>query len=174
MRKVIIVGVAGSGKSTLAKRISKKINARHIELDSIYHQQNWQPIETEEFIKTINEFMENDSWVFCGNYFSRLGLEFWSKADTVIWLDYPFHTALRRVFLRTLKRGLTRQVLWNGNRESLRKNLFTKDSVIRHMLTTWRKQKKRYEPIFLANKLGDTTLIKFTNDSQANEFVQSL
>lgn len=174
MQKIIIVGAAGSGKSTLAKRIAKKIGANHTELDSIYHQPGWKPIETDAFIQTVASYTQAESWVIDGNYISRLGLDFWKKADVVIWLDFPFHLVFCRVVSRTLRRGLTRQTLWNGNRESLHKNLFTNDSVIRHMLKTWKKQKERYQPIFAENKIGNTTLIRFTNDYEASRFLDEL
>lgn len=148
MKKVIIIGPAGAGKSTLATQLAEKLGVEHTELDSINHQPNWQRIEEDEFRRIVNEKTKADGWVFCGNYFSRLGLEFWQKADTVIWLDYPFPLVLRRLVSRTFKRGIKRQELWNGNRESLLKNFIRKDSVIYWMMSTWNKQKRRYGLIF--------------------------
>lgn len=172
--KVIVVGTSGSGKSTLAKRISKKIGTNHIELDSIYNQSNWKPIETSEFIKIVEQRTTSTSWVACGNYFSRLGLEFWKKADLVIWLDYPFYVVLGRLLRRSFKRGLTREHLWNGNRESLRKNFLSKDSVVLHMIKTWRKQKVRYEPIFSNSTIENVSLVRLRNDRELENFLREL
>jgi adenylate kinase family enzyme len=174
MKKIIIVGTAGAGKTTLAKKMSRMLNINHIELDSIYHQKNWQPIGRDDFLKIIDQQTRAEAWIFCGNYFSRLGLDFWKKADAVIWLDYPFSIVFKRVVLRTLKRGTTRQLLWNGNRESLRKNFLSKDSVIRHTMLTWRKQKERYGPLFVNQKMGNTTMIRLTNDKQVKQFLADL
>jgi hypothetical protein len=58
------------------------------------------------------------AWVVDGNY-PRVVMEgpVWRRADTVVWLDLPRPTVMRQVVLRTLRRVLTRQTLWNGNRE---------------------------------------------------------
>jgi hypothetical protein len=36
-----------------------------------------------------------------------------------VWLDLPRGLVMRRVILRTVRRALTRERLWNGNREPL-------------------------------------------------------
>lgn len=148
MKKVIIIGPAGAGKSTLAMELAERLGVEHTELDSINHQANWQPIEKDEFRSIVDKKTKADGWVFCGNYFSTLGLEFWKKADTIIWLDYSFPLVLSRLVKRTFKRGIMRQELWNGNRESLLGSFFTKDSVIYWMMTSWNKQKRNFGPIF--------------------------
>jgi hypothetical protein len=48
----------------------------------------------------------------------------WARADTVIWLDPPRRTVMRRVIWRTIRRVAGRAELWNGNRERWR-NLLT-------------------------------------------------
>ena len=44
----------------------------------------------------------------------------WQRADTVAWLDLPRHLVMRRLLWRTARRVMTRQELWNGNREHWR------------------------------------------------------
>ncbi len=55
-------------------------------------------------------------WVVDGN-FSQVRDLVWARADTIIWLDFPRRIVMRRVVVRTLRRALTREELWNGNRE---------------------------------------------------------
>jgi hypothetical protein len=43
----------------------------------------------------------------------------WPAADTLVWLDLPRHTAFRRAVFRTLRRAMTRERLWNANRQGL-------------------------------------------------------
>lgn len=148
MKKVIVVGPSGAGKSTLAAQLAEKLGVKHIELDSINHQANWQPLDKAEFRRIVYDKTKADGWVFCGSYFSTLGVEFWKKADTVIWLDYSFPLVLNRLLKRTTARGITRKELWNGNRESLFRNFLTPDSVIYWMMKSWNKQKRNFTPIF--------------------------
>src|SRR3546814_13594973 len=42
-----------------------------------------------------------------------------AAADTVVCLDLPRPLIMRRVAGRTLRRAITREELWNGNREPL-------------------------------------------------------
>ena len=42
----------------------------------------------------------------------------WPEADTVVWLDPPKRVVMSSVIRRTLRRVITREELWNGNRES--------------------------------------------------------
>ena len=60
------------------------------------------------------------AWVIDGNY-RRFVIEgpVWERADTVVWLDLPRRTVMRQVIARTVRRAVTREVLWNGNREPL-------------------------------------------------------
>lgn len=175
MKKVIIIGPAGAGKSTLAGELARKLGVEHTELDSINHQADWQPIEKDKFRHIVAEKTKQNGWVFCGNYFSTLGLEFWEKADAIIWLDYSFPLVLNRLLRRTFKRTLTKEELWNGNRESFFGNFFTSDSVILWMMKSWNKQKKRYEPIFKDPKiLPKVQKIRLRSPSEAKAFLKSL
>jgi adenylate kinase family enzyme len=72
MRRIIIIGPSGAGKTVLAKKISKILSIPHIELDSINHQENWQSVDKVEFVQTVRSMTSEDSWIFCGNYFSTL------------------------------------------------------------------------------------------------------
>src|SRR5690606_28406154 len=57
-------------------------------------------------------------WVVDGNRSAVRDLV-WRRADPVVWLDPPRWTVMRRVVWRTLWRTVTRQELWNTNREPL-------------------------------------------------------
>src|SRR6185437_16280303 len=89
-----------------------------VELDSIYHQPGWQPLPVDEFRRRVGDLVAGGGWVVDGNYGDVRDLV-WARADTVIWFDLPRRTVVRQVLFRTVRRGLVRTPLWNGNRESL-------------------------------------------------------
>jgi adenylate kinase family enzyme len=122
VRRVAIVGNSGSGKSTLGRRLAQTLAVPFVELDAIYHQSGWRPLPREEFRARVEAVVADDGWVVDGNY-SAVRDIVWACADTVIWIDLPRRTVMRQVVLRTLRRTLTREHLWNGNRERL-SNLF--------------------------------------------------
>lgn len=126
-----MVGNSGSGKSTIARSLAARLDVVWVELDSIYHQPGWQPLPTDEFRARVADAVAADGWVVDGNYSAVRDLV-WARADTVVWVDPPHRTVMRRIIWRSLRRAVLRTTLWNGNHERWR-NLFTtnpEDSVI--------------------------------------------
>jgi adenylate kinase family enzyme len=119
VQRVSVVGNSGSGKSTLARELAATLGVPHLELDSVFHQPRWEPLPLDEFQRVVAERAAEDGWVIDGNYSSRVQHIVWARADTVVWLDPPRLTVMRQVIGRTLRRAVTRQELWNGNREPL-------------------------------------------------------
>ena len=60
-----------------------------------------------------------ERWVLDGNY-RAVRPAVWTRASTLVWLDLPFPMVFTRALLRTARRIVTREPLFNGNRESLR------------------------------------------------------
>ena len=118
MERVSIVGCPGSGKTTLARELARRLDLFHLELDSIFHQPGWQPLPRDEYRRRVEAALAaSPRWVCDGNYRSGLGGLVQSLADTVVWLHPPRSFVMRRVVARTLRRAVTREELWNGNRE---------------------------------------------------------
>ena len=119
VRRVSVVGNSGSGKSTLARELAATLGVPHLELDSVFHQPRWEPLPLDEFQRVVAARAAEDGWVIDGNYGSRVQPIVWARADTVVWLDPPRRTVMRQVIWRTVRRAVTKQELWNGNREPL-------------------------------------------------------
>ena len=117
MRRVAIVGCSGAGKSTLGRALAERLEARHVELDSIFHQPGWTPLPREEFRRRVEKRLRDDAWVVDGNYDSQVQDIVLDRADTVVWLDLPRSVVMRQVIGRTLRRVGRGVELWNGNRE---------------------------------------------------------
>jgi adenylate kinase family enzyme len=122
MRRVAVVGNAGAGKTMLGRQLAQALAVPFVELDAIYHQPGWQPLPREEFRARVADAVADDGWVVDGNY-SAVRDVVWACADTVVWLDLPRRSVMRQIVLRTVRRLVTREHLWNGNRERLA-NLF--------------------------------------------------
>lgn len=118
-----MVGTSGSGKSRLARELAAILGVPCLELDSVYHQQDWEPRPAEEFQRIVAAAAAEDGWVIDGGY-SMVRPLVWARADTVAWLDLPRSTVMRQITWRTLRRVAGRQELWNGNRERWR-NFFS-------------------------------------------------
>lgn len=136
-RRVIVAGVSGTGKTTLATRIASVIDAPHVEIDGLFHGPNWTP--RPEFLDDVRALVARPAWVTEWQYSTARDL-LAEHADLLVWLDLPFRQTLGRVTRRTVRRRLTREVLWNGNIEPpLRTVLTDREHVVRWAVSTRRK-----------------------------------
>ena len=146
MRRVAIVGEPGAGKSTLAAALAEKIGGTSIELDALFHGEDWAPTPTPEFRRRVSEALDIESWVVAGNYSVVMDLVH-GGADTIIWLDLPRWLVTWRVIRRSVRRAVKREELWNGNRERWR-NLVSRDPEVNIIVWAWTHHAahtKRYE-----------------------------
>ncbi|MGH3873192.1 MAG: AAA family ATPase [Pseudonocardiaceae bacterium] len=121
-RRVLVAGTSGAGKTTLAHRVAGVLRSPHTEIDALFHGPSWTPREA--FTKDVDRFSAEPAWVTEWQY--RLVRPLLAeRADTMIWLDLPRMTVMRRVIRRTLRRWLRREVLWNGNVEPPLCTIFT-------------------------------------------------
>ena len=146
VERVSIVGTSGSGKSTLGAALAARIGAEFLELDSVFHQPGWVPLPDEEFRRRVGAAVAAERWVVDGNYSGKVRDLVWARADTVVWLDLPRRTVMRRIIWRSFLRAARRTELWNGNREHWR-NLVALDkeeSVIVWAWTSHARNQARY------------------------------
>jgi adenylate kinase family enzyme len=101
MPRISVIGTSGSGKTTLARELSDRLNIPHIELDALHWGPNWTPTPAEALRPRVAAAVAGESWTTCGNY-GAIRDVIWSRADTIIWLDYSMSTVLwqiiRKVF----------------------------------------------------------------------------
>lgn len=155
MNRISVVGSSGSGKTTAACAVAERLGYPHLELDSVYHQADWEPLPNDEFRSVARDFVSQDRWVVDGNYHSQGVLDIvWKQADTVLWIDAPKRMVMGQVTRRTIRRALRREELWNGNREPM--SNFTRwtpeENVIQWAWTHYDSSRERYE-----NRMNDTS-----------------
>jgi adenylate kinase family enzyme len=136
VRRVSVVGNSGAGKSTLARALAGALDAEFRELDSVFHQAGWVPLPREEFRRRVAAVVAGERWVIDGNYTSQVKDLVWARADTVVWLDLPRRTVMRRIIWRSFRRAAARTELWNGNRERWR-NFFSMDKAESVIAWAW-------------------------------------
>ena len=119
MQRISIIGTSGSGKTTTARRLARSLQLPHLELDAVFHQAGWTPLADDDFRQQVAAFCAGDRWVVCGKYATVRPILF-AQADTIVCIDHNRVRQTLRVARRTLRRAVRREVLWNGNRESLR------------------------------------------------------
>jgi len=140
MRIAVVSTSSGAGKTTLARALAAHYDVPHIELDAFHHLAGWQP--NPEFELQVADAVQQPGWVVDGNYYGRLGTSATGAADLVVWLDLPIWVCLWRMGRRTARRWLTREELWNGNRETFYAAVLARDSLFRFALSTYRRRRR--------------------------------
>lgn len=104
--KILIIGSVGSGKSTYAKKLSKELDIKSYEIDSIVHNDQ---INTKRSIQEqddiINNINKNNSWIIEGTLRKNLHYLL-DMADKIIFLDIPYNIRKRRIFIRFIKQKI--------------------------------------------------------------------
>ncbi|GAB4569168.1 MAG: AAA family ATPase [Anaerolineae bacterium] len=166
------MGTSGSGKTSTAGQIAAKLNCPHIELDALHWEPGWQEAPLDVFRARVIDALTGDRWVVDGNY-SKVRDVVWPRADTVVWLDYPFLTVLRQLVWRTVRRITRRELLWGTNRESLRA-LFSRDSIILWMLQTYHRRRREYPELFRQAEHAHLTVIRLTHPAETRTWLDTL
>ena len=171
-QRISVVGTIGSGKTTFARKASRIIQAPHIELDALHWEPNWVEAPNDLFRERVKQLLQGDSWVADGNYHQARDIV-WNRADTVVWLDYPFRTIMDRLARRTLRRIFTHEQLWNGNQEHIR-GLFTRDSVFLWAIRTYRRRRRQYPILLRKPENSHLTIVRLRSPREAGEFLSKL
>jgi adenylate kinase family enzyme len=133
--RVVIQGASGSGKSTVSVELAGALGVGYLELDGLYQQPNWTPLEVEQFRARVETFVAQPRWVVDGNYRQVRDI-LWPLATMIVFIDLPRRVVMFRVIKRTMLRIVKRERLWNGNRESWR-NALSRDPMRNIMLWSW-------------------------------------
>lgn len=114
-----MVGVTGAGKSTLARALSRRLSLPYHEMDALYFNgPDW--AVNDELTEDVSRLTAEPCWIVDSLGYPEVRDLLWDRADTVIWLDYPKRAVMPRVLRRSLRRTVTREVLFGGNRETWR------------------------------------------------------
>ena len=173
-RRIAVIGTSGSGKSTLARQIAATTGAPYIELDALFHQPGWVPAERDAFRAAASAAIAGPAWVTDGNYSTHLRDIIWPAADEIVWLDYPFRIVVWRLFLRTTRRGLKREVLWNGNRESLRQNFLSRDSLFLWVKNTHWKHRRDWPVALASPEMAHVRVVRLRRPRETEVWLREL
>ena len=120
MERINVVGTSCSGKTTFARAVATRLGIPHVELDALYWGRDWTPVPDALFRRRVSTAVGGERWVIDGGYSPIRDLT-WSRADTVVWLDYPMPLVIGRWARRTVRRIRSGEEFWpgTGNRESV-------------------------------------------------------
>lgn len=152
VRRVNVVGTSSSGKTTFARALAVLLDLPHVELDALHWGKNWSPATRDEMRERVAAVAAADAWVIDGNYSVARDLV-WSRAELVVWLDYPLRTVLGRYVTRTRRRIRDDEEIWpgTGNRERLSMHLLGRGSLLWWILSTYHRRRREYPGLLAAH-----------------------
>jgi adenylate kinase family enzyme len=118
LKKVLVTGSTGAGKTTLARAVAGCLAIPFHEMDALaFSGPGWQ--ENEQLVQDVEGITSGPSWVFDSLGYPQVRNLLWSRADTIVWLDYSRPVVMRRVLRRSAARTLFRRRIFGGNVETL-------------------------------------------------------
>jgi len=102
MQRVLVIGSPGSGKTTLSTRLAGKLGVPVYHLDLHHWVAGWSYRDAAEARAAVRTLCETPAWVMDGNFAESFDLRM-PRADTLVWLDYPRRTCVRRIVMRTIR-----------------------------------------------------------------------
>ncbi len=170
----VIGSTSGVGKTTFGRRLAERLDVPFVELDALFWREGWRQSETEDFRRRVADALAGDAWVADGNYTGRLGTFIWSRADTVVWLDLGLPIALWRILQRTLGRIRSGEVLWSGNRETMRNAFFSRESLFLYAIRWHGERRKRFPRMLASPEAVHLEKHHFRSASEAERWLRSV
>lgn len=173
--RIAVVGTTSSGKSTLAQDLARKCGLDFIELDQLHWEPNWKSAELQVFQERARQATASQKWVCAGNY-SQVRALIWEQAQAIIWLDYSLGILFVRLLRRTLRRGITGEELWNGNRETFWPHLkvWSDDSLFFWLFKTYWRRKREYPALFALPHNAHLKIYHFRHPRQTKAWLEDL
>ena len=138
-KKIVVYGPSGCGKSSFGKALGRALSVPSVELDALFHNApDWKDASIEEFRESVQREMDAHpgGWVFDGNY-DPVAEILMAEAETAVWLRLPFRVVYPRLVRRTLKRAVSRELLWGTNRERWR-DVLGRESMLIWGISNWK------------------------------------
>lgn len=175
VKRFNVIGTSGSGKSTFSRKLAELLSIELVEMDALFWGENWCPVEDELFLSRIKVATERDSWVLDGNYNKTVPLK-WKNVEAVIWIDYSFIRTMYQAIGRAFNRAITQKEFWpgTGNRESFKRSLFSKDSILLWTLKTYHKNRKRYLAVMKDDQYSHINFIRLTSPKKCEDYLMTI
>ncbi len=172
-KRIVVVGSTGSGKTTAARQLAERLAVPHIELDALNWGANWTPCPEDLFRRRVRKALMADEWIVDGNYHVVRDIV-WKRADTLVWLDYSLLVIMRQLLLRTLRRTVRQEELWNGNRERFRDQFLSRDSLFLWALRSYRRRRREYPSLVLQPQYSHISLVRLRSPRETRELLATI
>ncbi|HEY6501272.1 MAG TPA: AAA family ATPase [Streptosporangiaceae bacterium] len=118
MRRILVTGITGAGKTTLARAVAGRLGIPFHEMDALaLTGPGW--AENPRLAEDVAAISAGPGWVFDSLGYPQVRDPLWTRADGIVWLDYPRWVVMARVLRRSVKRTVLRRPVFGGNVETV-------------------------------------------------------
>ena len=166
MRRVLVIGSPGAGKSTLSARLATKLGVPVHYLDRHHWLPGWVYRDGASAREIVRTLAETPEWVMDGNFSDTFDLRM-PRADSLIWLDYPRATCIRRILVRAARDyGQSKPDLPDGCPEQF-------DAKLLRWVWDFPAKHRPEIPTAIARYGTHLTVVQLTNDRDVAEFLRT-
>ena len=168
LSRVVVIGTSSAGKTTFARRLASTLGCPHVELDALHWGPQWTPRAA--FREDVARSTREPHWVIDGNY-SVVRDVVWRRATAIVWLDYSIARVFSRALRRTVRRVVTGEHLYGGNRETIAGSFFARDGIPWYVLRTYRRRRREFPVLFGRPEYAHATVIRLRTPAAAEAFL---
>ena len=172
-QRVVVIGSSCAGKSTFARALSAARGQACIELDELYWSAAWQPRRETDFLGFVDKASAGDHWVAAGNYSPARPI-LWRRATAIVWLDLSLWRVLLRGLRRSVQRIVCCEVLFHGNRETVGRTFFSRDSILWWTVTTFHRRRREFTQLRSTGEFEHLHWLHARTPAQARDILESL
>lgn len=173
-QRIAVVGTSGAGKTYVARALAERLGVSFICNDSIIWQANWINTPREERLRRFDLATNTPAWTLDGNFGSMKDPEdhlILSRADTLVWLDLSRREVFTQLLVRTIRRAVTREELWHGNRESWRMSFASRDSILLWSWNTYALRREQYARLFSSPQAAHCRLVRLRSRQEVRRWL---
>lgn len=118
MKRILVAGSTGAGKTRLGRALAGRTAIPFHEMDALaFGGPGWR--ENQHLAEDVSRISFGPCWIFDSYGYPQVRDLLWSRADTIVWLDYTRPVVMRRVLRRSAARTLFRRRIFGGNVETV-------------------------------------------------------
>lgn len=170
MKRIVIIGATGTGKTTLANQVSNKLALDFVDLDELHWMPGWQVRDAADFKQCVANAVAADGFAVSGNYREVRDI-IWARADTVVWLNYPFWFVFCRLLRRSLLRVVDERKVCNGNTETWAKFLSHDSIMVWLFKSYWRRKRGIRAILDNPSAYPHITFLEFKNPKDTQKWL---
>ena len=170
-KRVAVVGsCSGVGKTTLARALAQKIGGTFVEFDSLQHGPNWTFTPDDQIRAALAPVVATERWTIDAIAEKKVGRLVLDRVELIVWLDLPPSVWMPRLALRSARRWLLREELWNGNRETLHGIFLERDGVFPHAIRKYFFRRGEIAAELHRHVLDGKRMVRLTRPAEVDAF----